>query len=199
MIDINMINISNTVGNRVQIDQLIRSQLVARCSEAQHCEKCIDQLHQIVSMTTDISDCQNEIVYRGCHQLLIVNKMTILVNERPQTWIHRRSSIEEASHFPTIARERSLASLHEECAKYADHYSKTLLVTLGRGMMVSAQLSSIMCLIAYDCRATASSISNISPSELFITIIFDFEDDEEDMAAKPNDFASAEEKKETIA
>ncbi|MFS8025150.1 hypothetical protein Hanom_Chr16g01471531 [Helianthus anomalus] len=47
-----------------------------------------------------------------------------------------------------------------------------LLVTLGKGMVVFAQSSSIMCLIVCDSNATTSSTSNVSPSELFNTMVF---------------------------
>lgn len=57
MADVNMINISNTVRGRAQIEYLVRSQLVVRCSEAQRCEICINRLNQIMQMTTNISDC----------------------------------------------------------------------------------------------------------------------------------------------
>ncbi|CAI0398544.1 unnamed protein product [Linum tenue] len=45
-------------------------------------------------------------------------------------------------------------------------------VTLGRGMPLSAQSSSIMCLIVWDIIATASSTSNDSPSLLFRVMTF---------------------------
>ncbi|MFS8025147.1 hypothetical protein Hanom_Chr16g01471761 [Helianthus anomalus] len=47
-----------------------------------------------------------------------------------------------------------------------------LLVTLGKGMVVLAQSSSIMCLIVCDSNATTSSTSKVSPSELFKTMVF---------------------------
>ncbi|PON93938.1 hypothetical protein TorRG33x02_103280 [Trema orientale] len=54
--------------------------------------------------------------------------------------------------------------------QYSMTLDKILLVTLGRGIPLSAQSSSIMCLMVCDSRATASSTSKVSPSELFRVI-----------------------------
>ena len=59
--------------------------------------------------------------------------------------------------------------------QYSITLDKILLLTLGRGIPLSAQSSSIMCLIVCDSKATASSTSKISPSELF-KVIFRPED-----------------------
>lgn len=56
--------------------------------------------------------------------------------------------------------------------QYSMTLARILLVTLGRGMEVSAQSSSIMCLMVCDSTATASSTSKVSLSELLSTIIF---------------------------
>lgn len=60
--------------------------------------------------------------------------------------------------------------------QYSITFAKILLVTLGNGIPLSAQSSSIICLIVCDSNATASSTSNDSPSEL-LRVIFLPEDD----------------------
>ena len=67
----------------------------------------------------------------------------------------------------------SSAQLASTCfLQYSITLARILLVTLGRGIPLSAQLSSIMCLIVWDSTATASSTSKASPSELFSVIFF---------------------------
>ncbi|KAG5547665.1 hypothetical protein RHGRI_013382 [Rhododendron griersonianum] len=56
--------------------------------------------------------------------------------------------------------------------QYSMTLARILLVTLGRGMVLSAQSSSIMCLMVWDSRATVSSTSKVSPSDDFRTIFF---------------------------
>ncbi|KAL6989127.1 hypothetical protein U1Q18_014878 [Sarracenia purpurea var. burkii] len=57
--------------------------------------------------------------------------------------------------------------------QYLMTLAKILLMTFGNGMLVSAQVSSIRCLMVCDSNAIASSTSNVSPFELFNTMIFD--------------------------
>ena len=70
-------------------------------------------------------------------------------------------------------RSSSAAGAAEESEwrlQYSMTLERILLVTLGKGIPLSAHSSSTMCLIVCDCSATASSTSNDAPSELRSTI-----------------------------
>lgn len=56
--------------------------------------------------------------------------------------------------------------------QYSMTFERIVLVTFGNGITVSAQSSSTMCLIVCDSRATVSSTSKVSPSELLRVIFF---------------------------
>ena len=87
------------------------------------------------------------------------------------------SSSEEDRSSEDLAAAASTCFL-----QYSMTLERILPVTLGSGMALSAQSSSIMCLMVCDSNATASSTSKVSPSELFRVTFFP-----EDMIDPPNE------------
>jgi len=90
--------------------------------------------------------------------------LSTLTNSASQLFIN--------SSFPVIVA--SLSASASTCfLQYSITLARILLVTLGNGMSFSAQSSSIICLMVCDSTATASSTTNVSPSEDFSVIFFD--------------------------
>ena len=88
-------------------------------------------------------------------------------------WTTLTKSASQALRSSSPAEEARSSDLGASTCflQYSMTLERILLVTFGRGIPLSAQSSSIMCLIVWDSRATASSTSKVSPSELF-RIIF---------------------------
>ncbi|KAG5526820.1 hypothetical protein RHGRI_032927 [Rhododendron griersonianum] len=88
-------------------------------------------------------------------------------------WSTLTNSVSNVLSSSSTALSSDLAADSTCLLQYSMTLARILLVTLGRGMLVSAQLSSIMCLMVCDSTATASSTSKVSPSELLSTMVFE--------------------------
>lgn len=119
-----------------------------------------------MTSTTKLQEKQNRLGEKGVTR----------IRSKRVAWSTLTKSASQALSSSSTEEPRSSGFGASTCfLQYSMTFDKILLVTLGKGIPLSAQSSSIMCLIVCDSKATASSTSNVSPSELF-SVIFRPED-----------------------